>query len=107
MFSDLVFPEDRVASSFWSKTNDKETVKPLSNSPEPLKVNWLPIENVLPEFAAPPLVCSTFKLAEPATDISPAYADAATSEPAKAVKPTFLISTRIFPLNISFFIKKS
>ena len=63
--------------------------KPLSNSPEPEKVNWLPIENVLP-VSAPPLVCSTLIAAPPDTDISPANAEVATSEPANADKPIFL-----------------
>ena len=78
--------------------NDRDTVKPLSNSPEPVNVNWLPIENVLPELAAPPLVCSMFNEALPATDISPAIADVATSEPANAVKPIFLMFILITPL---------
>ena len=32
-----------VPSQRWSITNDRETDKPLSNSPPPENVNWLPI----------------------------------------------------------------
>jgi len=52
-------------------------------------VIWLPIEKVLPAFSAPPLVCSIFIEAEPATLNSPAYADVTASEPANADKPIF------------------
>ena len=37
-------------SSPWSNSNDNDTFKPLSNSPEPENVNWLPIEKPLPAF---------------------------------------------------------
>ena len=44
-------------------------------------------------------MCSKAKLAEPATDIAPAIADeVATSEPANAVKPIFLMFILITPL---------
>ena len=62
----------------------------MSNSPLPEKVSWLPIDHDLPEDAAPPLMCSKAILAVPATDISPAFAVTAISEPANAVTPTFL-----------------
>ena len=69
---------------------DIETFNPLSNSPLPEKVSWLPIENDLPALAPPPLMCSTATDAPPATVTSPANADVATSEPANADKPIFL-----------------
>ena len=42
------------SSSPWSITNDNATFKPLSNSPEPEKVNWFPIEYSFPEVTAVP-----------------------------------------------------
>ena len=68
---------------------DNETFIPLSSSPLPVKVNWLPAE-CFPVLAAPPWVCSRPK-AEPATDVSPAFAETATREPANADNPIFLI----------------
>ena len=75
-------------SSSWSRTKDIDTFIPLSNSPEPVKVNWFPIVQDFPEadfdvFLRP-------ILAPPATDISPATAEETTSEPASAVNPSFL-----------------
>ena len=69
---------------------DNETFIPLSSSPLPEKVSWLPIDQDLPAEAAPPLMCSKATLALPATDISPAFADTATREPANAENPIFL-----------------
>ena len=72
----------------WSKMKDKATFIPLSISPEPVKVNWLPIAIVLPPSV--PAWLLILNEAEPATDISPAYTEVATKEPANAVSPIFL-----------------
>ena len=37
-----------VIDQAWSITKDKDTFIPLSISPPPVKVNWLPIDNDLP-----------------------------------------------------------
>ena len=58
-----------------SCTNDKETVKPLSNSPEPVNVNWLPMCSLLPALLLHQIILSTLTDAPPATLIDPAYAD--------------------------------
>ena len=66
------------------------TFIPLSSSPPPVKVNWLPIDIDLPFWS--PTFDQFFILndAPPETDISPAYAEVATKEPANAVSPIFL-----------------
>ena len=79
---------------------DIDTFKPLSNSPPPVKVNWLPIENDLPALAAPPFVCDTFIEAPPATDTSPAYADCATM---KLLKQLSLLFKSVH-INYSFYL---
>ena len=82
-------------SSPWSITNDNDIFKPPSVSPEPEKVNWFPIVQALPVVFE---VFFTPILAEPATDISAAFAEKATREPAKADNPIFLMFILITPL---------
>jgi hypothetical protein len=67
---------------------DKDTFIPLSISPPPVKVNWLPIDKSLPPSV--PEWFANFNEAEPETDISPAYTEVATKELANAVSPIFL-----------------
>ena len=87
------FEQKAVFIILLSNTKDNDTVKPLSNSPEPEKVNWLPIDQGLPVVYCiiTTLVSSTFAAPPAYTDISPAKADVATREPANAVNPIFLI----------------
>jgi hypothetical protein len=68
---------------------DKDTFIPLSISPPPVKVNWLPIDIDLPSWSATFAQFFILNEALPATDISPAYAEVATKELANAVSPTF------------------
>jgi hypothetical protein len=64
-------------------------VKPLSNSPEPEKVNWLPIVNVAPTSFDLHQNNHAFIDAPPLTLIAPALADTETSEAANAVNLFF------------------
>ena len=96
MLDSLTFRASADLDNGWSVSTAQNLGKGTINNSN-MKVNWLPIENVLPESPAPPLVCSTFKLAPPDTLIAPAKAEVATSEPARAVKPIFLMFILITP----------
>jgi len=83
-------PSAPPALSAWSNVKDNETFNPLSNSPLPAKVIWLPIVKLFPVLVSEePVVFLTPMLAAPVAVSSPANADVVTSDAANAVKPIF------------------